>query len=294
MNNQSQPLVSVIIPSYNHAHLLPRALKSVQHQGWRHWELLVVDNGSVDGTDEVLKAWQGERLRVFKVQNRGVIAVSRNKGIQEARGDWIAFLDSDDWWAEDKLQKSMRLALAGSDVVFHDLTMVGADGRIRAWRRSRARKLPVNAYGDMVNNGCAMPNSSVVVRKSALMRIGGLCEEHNLVGWEDFDTWLRLAKAGNRFKRVPGTHGYYWVGGGSVSNPTRTLANVDAFIDRYIGEGTQVPWWCHYCRAVAFHALGKPRQVRGCFAAAWAANPSVLNRIRIAIKWLSMRQARLL
>ncbi len=87
MNNLSQPLVSVVIPSYNHAHFLPRALQSVQRQEWKNWEMLVVDNGSVDGTDEVLKAWQGERLRVFKVHNSGVIAVSRNKGIQEARGE---------------------------------------------------------------------------------------------------------------------------------------------------------------------------------------------------------------
>jgi teichuronic acid biosynthesis glycosyltransferase TuaG len=284
MTYASLPLVSVVIPSYNHAHFLPRALHSVQRQGWKNLEVLVVDNGSVDGTDDVLKAWQDERLRVLKVQNRGVIAVSRNKGIQEARGEWIAFLDSDDWWGKDKLQQSMNRALAGSDVVFHDLTMVGADGRVRAWRRSRSRKLPVHAYDDLVNNGCALPNSSVVVRKAALTRIGGICEEQKLVGWEDFDTWLRLAKAGNRFTRVPGSHGYYWVGGGSVSNPARTLDNVDAFIDRYVGEGSAIPWWCHYSRAVAYEALGRQECVGPCFDAAMRAHPGLLNYLRIICK----------
>lgn len=284
MNDPSQPLVSVVIPSYNHAHFLPRALQSVQRQGWQNWEILVVDNCSTDGTDEVLKDWQGERVRVYKVNNRGVIAVSRNKGIQEARGEWIAFLDSDDWWSEDKLERSMRLALAGADVVFHDLTIVSLDGRIRAWRRSRSRKLSAHAYEDMVTNGCALPNSSVVARKSALVSIGGLCEEQELVGWEDFDAWLRLAKAGNRFMRLQGSHGYYWVGGGSVSNPTRTLANVDAFITKYVGEGAKIPWWCHYSRAVAYKALGQKERVGPCFDAAMQARPGLLNYLRIVCK----------
>lgn len=289
MNDASHPLISVVIPSYNHAHFLPRALDSVLRQGWTNWEVLVVDNHSTDNTDDVLKPWLGQRVRVFKIHNNGVIAASRNKGVHEARGEWIAFLDSDDWWTDNKLEVSMRPALAGGDVVYHDLTMVGADGTLRGWRRSRARKVVGQAYDDLVCNGNALPNSSVVVRKAKLDEIGGLSEDPSLVGWEDFDCWLRLARAGCSFVRVPGSHGYYWIGGVSVSNPRRTLENIDAFLARYVSVEGDVPWWCHYSRAVAFHKLGRQELAAESFAAAWRAHPSVLNHLRIACKWLVTR-----
>jgi glycosyltransferase involved in cell wall biosynthesis len=280
------PLVSVVIPSYNHAHFLPRALQSVQRQSWTNWEVLVVDNHSTDNTDEVMQAWLGESVRLLKTHNNGVIAVSRNMGVLEARGEWIAFLDSDDWWTDDKLEISMRAALAGADVIYHDLTIVDSDRRPRAWKRSRSRNMPHPAYRDMINNGCPLPNSSVVLRKSRLDAIGGLCKEPELSGWEDFDTWLRLAKSGCRFVRVPGSHGFYWIGGGNVSNPRRTLANIDAFLARYVGNIGNTPWWCHYGRAVAYKALGRQECVGPSFGAAMRAHPGLLNYLRIVFKRL--------
>jgi len=280
------PLVSVVIPSYNHAHFLPRALQSVQRQSWTKWEVLVVDNHSTDNTDEVMQAWLGKRVRLLKTHNNGVIAVSRNMGVREARGEWIAFLDSDDWWTDDKLEISMRAALAGADVVYHDLNMVGADLRPRAWKRARTRRVAYPAYQDMINDGNALTNSSVVLRKSRLSAIGCLSEERELIGWEDFDTWLRLAKSGCRFVLVPGSHGYYWIGGGNVSNPRRTLANIDAFLARYVETSGNTPWWCHYSRAVAYKALGHQERVGPCFGAAMRAHPGLLNYLRIIFKRL--------
>ena len=280
------PLVSVVIPSYNHAHFLSRALQSVQRQGWTNWEVLVVDNHSTDNTDEVMQAWVGDRMRLLKIRNDGLIAASRNMGVREARGEWIAFLDSDDWWTDDKLECSMRAALAGADVVYHDLTIVGADVRPWAWKRARSRTVPHPAYRDMIKNGSPLPNSSVVLRKSRIDAIGGLCEERELVGWEDFDAWLRLAKSGCRFERVLGSHGYYWVGGGNISNPRRTLANIDAFLERYVGNIGNTPWWCHYVRAGAYKALGKHECVHPSFSAALRAHPGLLNYLKIILKRL--------
>lgn len=286
MTYDALPLVSVIIPSYNHAHFLSRALQSVQRQGWTNWEALVVDNHSTDNTDEVMQAWVGDRVRLLKIHNNGLIAASRNMGVREARGEWIAFLDSDDWWTDDKLECSMRAALAGADVVYHDLIMVGTDGRPRAWKRSRSRSMAYPAYQDMIKNGPPLPNSSAVLRKSRLDAISGLCEKHELVGWEDFDTWLRLAKSGCRFTRIPGSHGYYWVGGGNVSNPRRTLANIDAFLARYIDISRNTPWWCHYSRALAYKALGLQECVGPSFGAAMRSHPGLLNYMRIVFKRL--------
>ena len=113
------PVVSVIIPTYNRASDLKRALNSVQEQTFVNWEALVVDNNSEDNTDEIVIGFNDPRIKLFKINNDGVIAASRNKGIKEASGEYIAFLDSDDWWAPNKLELSVAALKAGSDIVYH-------------------------------------------------------------------------------------------------------------------------------------------------------------------------------
>src|SRR5450759_2358523 len=104
MTENAAPLVSVVIPTYNHARFLGRALQSVLDQTYTNWEAIVVDNHSQDHTGEVVEAFADPRITLLKVHNGGVIATSRNMGIRRARGEWIAFLDSDDWWAANKLE----------------------------------------------------------------------------------------------------------------------------------------------------------------------------------------------
>jgi glycosyltransferase involved in cell wall biosynthesis len=98
-----KPRVSVIIPTYNRAIKVRSSIQSVLRQTFSDLEVIVVDDGSSDGTGKVLGEIYGDRIRYYFQVNHGV-SVARNKGIQEARGEWIAFLDSDDLWEEDKLE----------------------------------------------------------------------------------------------------------------------------------------------------------------------------------------------
>ncbi len=91
-------LVSVVIPTYNHARFLGRALQSVMDQTYKNWEVIIIDNHSQDNTDEIVEAFKDPRITLLKIHNNGVIAASRNMGIRAAKGEWIAFLDSDDHW----------------------------------------------------------------------------------------------------------------------------------------------------------------------------------------------------
>ena len=100
------PLVSVIIPTYNRAVLVERAIRSVLGQHWRDLELIVVDDGSTDGTAARLAGIDDVRMRVIPQDNGGV-ACARNRGLAEARADWIAFLNSDDHWHPEKLSRQM-------------------------------------------------------------------------------------------------------------------------------------------------------------------------------------------
>jgi glycosyltransferase involved in cell wall biosynthesis len=110
------PLISVVIPTYNHAHFLRFALQSVIEQTYQNWEIIIIDNHSSDNTDEVLKQFDFYNLRIFKINNNGIIGVSRNVGIKAAKGDWIAFLDSDDIWYKEKLKKSVDAILDNPNI----------------------------------------------------------------------------------------------------------------------------------------------------------------------------------
>ena len=102
------PQVSIIIPTYNRAKDLKRALQSVFDQTFTDWEIVVVDNHSMDDTDSLIKSFNEPKIRLFKIHNEGVIAASRNLGLRHSLGEYIAFLDSDDWWLPKKLEESIK------------------------------------------------------------------------------------------------------------------------------------------------------------------------------------------
>ncbi len=230
------PLISVVIPTYNRACDLERALKSVQFQTFTNWEVLIVDNHSDDNTDDVVSGFNDPRMRLFKIHNNGVIAASRNMGISHAIGEYIAFLDSDDWWTPAKLRLSLEALDAGSDIVSHDLYVVTRSDQRVFWKKVRSRELKSPVFDDLLASGNGLLNSSVVVRKRLLVEIGGVSEEPDLIGVEDFDTWLRISKLTDKFKRIQHTLGYYWLGGGNISNEDKYIQIIHVIKKRYAVE----------------------------------------------------------
>ena len=102
-------MVSIIMPSYNTAKYISESIKSVQAQTHTNWELIIVDDCSTDNTDEIISEFLSDsRIRYIKNEQNSGAAVSRNRALREAKGKWIAFLDSDDLWLPDKLEKQIR------------------------------------------------------------------------------------------------------------------------------------------------------------------------------------------
>ena len=122
--NSERPLVSVIMPTYNHAHFLGNALQSLLDQTYTNWEAIIIDNHSEDATDEVVRGFADPRITLLKIHNNGVIAASRNMGIRAAKGKWIAFLDSDDWWSSNKLHVCLDHINGKTDFIYHDLRII--------------------------------------------------------------------------------------------------------------------------------------------------------------------------
>lgn len=197
--SQMEPLISIVIPSYNHARYLTKALDSIISQTFQNWEVIVVDNYSTDETDIVMEDYRDDRIRYYKINNEGVIAKSRNKGIQEAHGEWIAFLDSDDWWTTSKLQKCCNVMNDTLDLIYHDMNIFH-DGKGKISNKiMRSRRLIKPVLNDLLIGGNCIINSSVVVRRKILNQVNGIDENRDLITAEDYNCWLKIADITENF-----------------------------------------------------------------------------------------------
>jgi len=234
MTNVESPLVSVVIPTYNNAQYLRQALSSVLDQTYVNWEAIVIDNHSTDNTDEVMESFVGPQVSFLKIHNNGVIAASRNIGIRAARGEWVAFLDSDDWWTKDKLQVCLDCVDENVDFIYHDLEIISDKPRLfqRKIIKSWQVKLPV--LMDLLLRGNAIANSSVVVRKRLLEEIGGISEDREMIAAEDYNAWISIAKLTNQFVYLKKKLGYYLQHNNNISQKDMASPynkSINQFID---------------------------------------------------------------
>jgi len=191
----SSPLVSIIIPAYNAAWCVRRAVDSVLAQDYRDFEVIVVDDGSQDDTTAVLATY-GDGLRVVSKANGG-LSSARNAGIAAARGAYVAFLDADDWWLPGKLSSQMALMESRPQLLFCSTTtlVLNPEGeRLADWRCGRGDR-PALECIFAANAHVAGSGSAVMARREAFARAGGFDE--SLRSLEDIDMWMRLAALGD-------------------------------------------------------------------------------------------------
>ena len=285
------PFFSIIIPTYNRKEKLKRALDSVLAQTYQNFELLVMDDGSNDDTEEMVKSFDDQRIIYEWSENWGGPGRPRNRGINKAKGEWIVFLDSDDWWMKDKLEACSRMIELGDyDIIYHDVYLINKIDVILRWRKTCSRKLSEDALDDLMHNGNTLVNSSVVVRKTALFAINGISEERSCITWEDYDTWLRLAERKYIFKKLEGVHGFYWVGGGNISNPQQEIKNVESFILKYLPDrrNSTVPWWCHYSNGLSYNAQKEYQKSLSSLKLALRAKSILTNKLKTIIRLLEV------
>lgn len=181
-----EPLVSVIIPTYNRLELLKETVESARNQLFREFEIIVVDDGSIDGTAEWLKARSD--IRSLSQANAG-IATSRNNGAAIARGRWLAFLDHDDLWDQEKLKDQMEFISENPDVA------LVAARHVRLGKRFRASSHPKWIKGDLLVKAYSesfIHTSSVMIRKDVFDKIGGFPPKYRFA--DEFDVWLTIAR----------------------------------------------------------------------------------------------------
>jgi glycosyltransferase involved in cell wall biosynthesis len=178
-------LVSVIIPTYNRAPVLGRAVESVLAQSLPSFELIVVDDGSSDGTTDVVSQF-GDRVKLIRQENRGASS-ARNAGIRASRGELIAFLDSDDEWLPSKLEKQAALFSDG-DFICHTEEIWYRNGKQVPQKKIHRKQ--GGRFFQRALERCLISPSSVMISRSLLDRVGWFDED--LPAAEDYDLWLRI------------------------------------------------------------------------------------------------------
>lgn len=184
-----RPKVSVIIPTYNRLPMLREAIQSVLEQDFEDFELIVVDDGSTDGTVEELKKYGGRVRYIYYPENRGV-SFARNRGIIEAKGKYIAFLDSDDLWLKGKL----RIQVSFLDENPHYPICYTDEIWIRKGKRVNPMKKHAKYSGWIFEKClplCIISPSSAMMRKTLISKVGLFDEA--LPVCEDYDFWLRVS-----------------------------------------------------------------------------------------------------
>ncbi|WP_138441575.1 glycosyltransferase family 2 protein [Marinobacter alexandrii] len=217
VNEQSEPLVSVVIATYNMAQYLPAAIESVLAQTWKNLEVIVVDDGSEDDTEHQMQRFYGDkRVRYIRTENRGQ-PKAKNLGVKSSSGDFLAFCDADDLWQSDKLQRQMPLfELDQIGVVYSDVSYVGPNGEKvnKLIQYQRYRGIVIKEL--LIKN--FIPFGTAVVRKRCFQDCGYFDE--NLPMGIDWDLWLRLSLHW-QFEFLPETTYIYRVWPGQMSNNYR-------------------------------------------------------------------------
>ncbi|HEX8644097.1 MAG TPA: glycosyltransferase [Allosphingosinicella sp.] len=218
-----EPLVSAILPVFDRAGSVARAIESVLAQTYQPIELILVDDGSTDGTAEVLERYR-DRARLLRQDNRGAYA-ARNLALRHASGELVAFIDSDDAWLPDKLERQVPLMRPGVGLVYGDIDILTApdDAAARATRTGFEMVRPCRgAVLECFARGNFVPTCTALVRRSALEEIGGFSEESRISA--DYLAWFRIARR-HRFDFVDAPVALYTRHRAGISNDLgRSLA----------------------------------------------------------------------
>lgn len=186
-------LVSIVIPAYKAEKTIEQTLRSVFDQSFPNWEVILVNDCSPDNTLSVAaKVADGDnRVRMISNERNSGVSHSRNRGVEEAKGEWIAFLDSDDFWRPDKLEKQLALAgKTGADIVYTGYDYVDGEGN----PLPGAFIVPEEtSFSDMLKKN-VMSTSGIMIRRNWLMEYPFRKD----VAHEDLYEWLTLLKAGAR------------------------------------------------------------------------------------------------
>lgn len=189
-----QPTISVIMPTYNRADYLKGSVQSVLDQTFNNFEIIIINNYSTDDTLEVINAFNDDRIKVINFKNDGIIAKSRNQGIMQSIGKYIAFLDDDDLWCSDKLELQIKYLESHPefDLVYSNALIIDEHGTRKGLLKNSNGGKTGQVFLDLLYNNF-VPILTVLMKKEIFETNGLLNEDPLMRAAEDYEYWLRAS-----------------------------------------------------------------------------------------------------
>jgi glycosyltransferase involved in cell wall biosynthesis len=226
--------ISVIIPVYNGTDYILETIASVKSQTLAPIEIIIVDDGSTDGTSDKVKSIPGVTLVVQA--NRGPSA-ARNRGAAVASGDWLAFLDADDVWHPEKLKVQSELFFDDTTLVYCNRTNIGDLGGRSVLQSEGVTLYEGEVFSKLLEEGNFITASSVVISRRVFQACGGFCEDEEILGVEDWDLWLQASRLG-KVRRSMEPLVQYRIHSSGLSRNIRKMCNAQLQVLQRVSDWT--------------------------------------------------------
>lgn len=243
-----EPLVSIITPSYNSSRTIRETIESVKKQTYHNWELIIVDDHSSDKTLEIIKREQENerRIRIIPLEKNAGAANARNVAIKNAKGDYIAFLDSDDLWSPNKLTEQIKfMEENGYAFTYTSYEHINEEG---SQLGETIKAKPRMDYHDMLKRKGTIGTLTVVLNRKKIKVDISMPEIETS---EDFALWLKILKSGIVAYGIPKVLAYYRIGSGQISGNKLKAAKRVWYVYRHIEKLNILSafrYFCHYTK----------------------------------------------
>ena len=226
---------SIIITTYNSSKYILRTIKSLERQTYKNYEIIVVDDFSTDNTIQLLKLKKLKKLKIIKNSNNfGGPGLGRNKGLEEANGDWIIFLDADDFWKKDALKVFNDNINKYTDINIFSFREIKLDFKKKKKTELNFRDYKKNYFFNMLIYGNQLSPSSTTISIKFLKKNNlNFSEDKNFISIEDYDFWLKIFKISDKIIYIKQHLAYYLIHSHNISKKKNHFENFIYLLESY-------------------------------------------------------------
>ena len=273
------------MPSFNSGKFIHKTIKSVVSQSYNNWELIIIDNHSTDNTLDIVRSFNDARINIISINNKGIIASSRNLGIKKSNGELIAFLDSDDFWYPSKIEVCLNYLSKDIGFVCHsEVWSYQNKGKEIKRRKINYGHNGKTTFEKLLFEGNCISTSAVMIEKKYLIEAGCFDISNDLITVEDYHLWLKLLRNRVSIKFIPIVLGEFLIHGNNTSNAKSKNLNALSNAFEFIYQDYENLNFKTKIKAIRRRAIIIYEGARG-FQSLGEFNKSIILNFKAIFKW---------